>query len=376
MRVFRLNRHFYVGIFSSFSHNREVYPLYFIFMNKKCPKCSSFSVIKDGKRYKKQSFRCKGCSYVFQNKSRVRTKKYYQLFIKYALHKQTLSELADDAGVSVKTIHRKLTSVFKEKIECSQKSSNIHLNAHLSHYTSSVLILDATFFGRKWSESQWWLLVAIDGITGDILASKHILQETKEDYNVLLYHLSHSGYPPPLFAVIDGRNGVDTAIHKYYHGIPIQLCQAHKIATIDRYLLKYPRIDSYKKLKEITHGIVNTDKATFLWQLQEFRDKYDDDFRKQELDMKTLKDKYVHPRLHYAYNSLMRSKEQLFICLDFIQTLKQNHPTLKNPIINTSNRIEWIFSHLKPKVKLHRWLTKERRLSLALSLLWKDDSPT
>jgi hypothetical protein len=140
--------------------------------------------------------------------------------------------------------------------------------------------------------------------------------------------------------VIDGRNGVDTAIHKYYHAIPIQLCQAHKIATIDRYLLKYPRIESYKVLKEITHGMVYTDIVTFLWQLSEFRKKYDEDFRKQELDTKTLKDRYVHSRLHLAYNSLIRSRDQLFVCLDFIQTLKQNHPTLKNPVINTSNRIE------------------------------------
>ena len=81
--------------------------------------------------------------------------------------------------------------------------------------------------------------------------------------------------------------------------------------------------------------MVNTDIATFLWQLQTFRKNYDDDFRKQELDMKTLKEKYVHPRLHHAYNALMRNTGQLFICLDFIQIIQRNHPDLRNPIINT-----------------------------------------
>ena len=195
----------------------------------------------------------------------------------------------------------------------------------------------------------------MDAITGDILASKHILQETKEDYNMLIYHLSHFGYSRPLFAVIDGRNGVIPTLEKYYYNLPVQLCQAHKIATIDRYLLKYPRIiDFYKVLKEIAHGMVHTDKATFLWQLQTFREKYDDDFRKQEINIKTMKDRYIHPRLKLAYNSLMRNIEQLFICLDFIQTIKRDHPNFKNPIINTSNRIEGVFSHLKPKVKIHR----------------------
>lgn len=344
-------------------------------MIKICKNCQGKSIQKFGKTAGRQRYKCMNCGYIFRSSRRVsgvKSQENHQLFQDYALHKQTLSELADDSWVSIKTIHRKLTTLFQEKIEKSEKNSNIRLNPNLSTYISSVLILDATFFGRKGSDSQWWLLVAIDGITWDTLASKHILQETKEDYNVLLYYLSRGGYPSPFFAVIDGRNGVGSTIQKYYHNLPVQICQAHKIATIDRYLLKYPRIESYKILKEITHGIVYTDKVTFLWQLGEFRKKYDTEFRKQELDMKTLKERYIHPRLRLAYNSLMRSIEELFVCLDFIKTLQTNHPHLKNPIINTSNRIEWIFSHLKPKVKLHRGLSKERRLSLALSLLWKD----
>lgn len=312
------------------------------------------------------------CKYIFRSSRRTSRKQSDQLFQDYSIHKQTLSELADTEKVSIKTIQRKLNKEFTLKIQSSKEQNNIRLNPNLSKYTSSVLILDATFFGRKGSNSQWWLLVAIDGITWDILASKHILQETKGDYELLLQYLFHAGYPSPHFAVIDGRNGVDTTIWKYYSNTPIQLCQAHKIATVDRYLLKYPRIESYKKLKEITHWIVNTDKSTFLWQLTEFRKQYEDDFRKQELDIKTLKDRYIHPRLRLAYNSLLRSINQLFICLDFIQIIQRDYPSLINPIINTSNRIEGIFSHLKPKVKIHRGLSKERRLSLALSLLWKE----
>ena len=365
-----------MGFSLSFEHNKAVYPLYFIFMIKICPKCFNNLVRKDGKEGWRQRYKCTNCKYVFRSSRRMSQKQNDQLFQEYSLHKQTLSELANTERLSIKTIHRKLTVEFQKKIEISESHHNIRLSSNLSQYTSSVLMLDATFFGRKGSKTQFWLLVAIDGITGDILASKHILQETKEDYEVLLYYLSHAGYPSPLFAVTDGRNGVVSTIQKYFPWLPVQACQAHKIATIDRYLLKYPRIESYKVLKEIAHGMVNTDIATFLWQLQTFRKNFDDDFRKQELDMKTLKEKYVHPRLHLAYNALMRNTNQLFICLDFIQTIQKNHPNLKNPIINTSNRIEWIFSHLKPKVKIHRGLSKERRLSLALSLLWKDNSPT
>jgi transposase-like protein len=80
--------------------------------------------------------------------------------------------------------------------------------------------------------------------------------------------------------------------------------------------------------------------------LEEFRERYDSDFQIKELDIKTLKYRYIHPRLHLAFKSLMRDMDRLFVSLDYLKIIKKN--------INTSNRIECVFSHLKPKVKLHR----------------------
>jgi hypothetical protein len=92
--------------------------------------------------------------------------------------------------------------------------------------------------------------------------------------------------------------------------------------------------------------MTRTDKTTFIWWLQEFKKQYIKDFEIRELDTKTLKYHYVHPRLLLAYKSLMRDIDRLFVSLSFFQTINRN--------INTSNRIECEFSHLKPKVKLHR----------------------
>lgn len=205
--------------------------------------------------------------------------------------------------------------------------------------------------------------VAQDGITGDILASKHIFQETLEDYRILLRTMKQEWYPKPHFAVIDGRNGVEWVIRDFYD-IPVQICQSHKIATIDRYLLKHPRIESYRELKRIAHDMTRTDKVTFIWWLEKFKKQYIKDFEIRELDTKTLRYRYVHPRLLHAYKSLLRDIDRLFVSISFIDIIEKN--------INTSNRIECEFSHMKPKVKLHRWLSKKRRLSLALSLLWRD----
>lgn len=330
-------------------------------MTKICPKCTQKTLQKYGMSRNRQKYKCMSCNHMFRwSKRSKRVNPKEDLFIQYSVHKQTLAELATDTGLSIRTIHRRVTSVFQEK---RNTSSTLRLNPNLSFYTSSVLILDATFFGKKWSETQWWILVAQDGITGDILWSKHIFQETIEDYRVLLRTMKQEWYPKPHFAVIDGRSGVEWAICDFYD-ISVQICQSHKIATIDRYLLKHPRIESYRELKRIAHDMTKTDKVTFIWWLEEFKKQYIKDFEIRELDTKTLKYRYVHPRLLHAYKSLMRDIDRLFVSLGFIQTINRN--------INTSNRIECEFSHLKPKVKLHRWLSKERRLSLALSLLWKD----
>jgi len=66
--------------------------------------------------------------------------------------------------------------------------------------------------------------------------------------------------------------------------------------------------------------------------MEEFRSQYSKDFEIKELDPKTLKYRFIHPRLHNAYKSLLRDINRLFVSLGSIQTIDQN--------INTSNRIE------------------------------------
>jgi hypothetical protein len=51
----------------------------------------------------------------------------------------------------------------------------------------------------------------------------------------------------------------------------------------------------------------------------------------------------------------------LFVSYNYFHTLS---------IPNTTNWLEWYFSHLKSKVRIHRWLKKERKIKLILSLLY------
>ena len=75
-----------------------------------------------------------------------------ELFYEYSVRKQTLAELSEDNKISIRTIHRRLTTQFKKEME---RNTKLRINPHISKYTSSVLILDATFFGKKGSDTQW-----------------------------------------------------------------------------------------------------------------------------------------------------------------------------------------------------------------------------
>lgn len=113
-------------------------------MNKICPKCQKKQVQKYGRNRGCQAYKCNACLYRFRSPKRIRKKaKSDNILYRYSIRKQTLKELSDDAGLSVRTIHRKISTILDT---CYHEHKSIILNPNLSKYTQSVLILDATFF--------------------------------------------------------------------------------------------------------------------------------------------------------------------------------------------------------------------------------------
>ncbi|PJC56947.1 hypothetical protein CO024_00345, partial [Candidatus Gracilibacteria bacterium CG_4_9_14_0_2_um_filter_38_7] len=100
------------------------------------------------------------CGYIFRSPRRIGISKAKNIIKSYIDRKQTLAEIASDSGLSKRTIHRRITKILHDKY---QSLKDIQINPNLSKYTSSVLILDATFFGKKGSDTQWGILVAQDG---------------------------------------------------------------------------------------------------------------------------------------------------------------------------------------------------------------------
>jgi hypothetical protein len=91
-------------------------------------------------------------------------------------------------------------------------------------------------------------------------------------------------------------------------------------------------------------------------------DRYEkwEDFMKEKGINSKWKSYYIHRRTRAAYFSLKRNMKHLFVYLDYWWELE---------IPNTTNGLEAMFSHLKYKVNLHRWLTLERKVKLITFLL-------
>ncbi len=90
-------------------------------------------------------------------------------------------------------------------------------------------------------------LVFKDVLNNKMLASKHIQNETVEDYKQLFETIKEQEYEV-LGVVLDGKRG----LNKAFKDIPIQLCHFHQIAIVKRYLTNNPRLEASKDLLQIT----------------------------------------------------------------------------------------------------------------------------
>lgn len=75
-------------------------------MNKNCPKCGLWPIVKDGKMRGKQRYCCKACKHVFQNKSRLKDN--WELLSEYVMWRQTYLRLASKLSVTKRTVQRKI----------------------------------------------------------------------------------------------------------------------------------------------------------------------------------------------------------------------------------------------------------------------------
>lgn len=302
---------------------------------KRCKKCKSEEIKKDWFMRWKQRYKCKCCWYVFQNKTRVKKSEIKEIWNDYCFWKQTYSQLAEKYWESIKTIQK--------KIDEFEFVSPIIIPREI------ILLMDTTYF---W---EFWIMAFKDYKDKKVINYKVVKNENNTDYKNWVKELIQQWWIIKAI-VCDWRKW----LLWWFPDIPTQMCNFHQVAIIRRYITKNPILEANIELKKITELLTKTDKESFTYYLEQFAIKYKD-FLNEKVIWKDWKRHYLHNRTRSAYFSLKNNLKYLFVRYDNIW---------KIDIPNTTNWLEWVFGHIKAKVSLHRWLKKERKIKLILSLLY------
>ena len=99
---------------------------------KKCPECGQKTARKDGVRNNRQRYRCRNCSYRFQNKKRKNLSK--EIWYLYTHDKQTYSQIAKKYDRSLVWVQR--------------KTDDHQSDGHFIAPQKTPLIIDAMFWNR------------------------------------------------------------------------------------------------------------------------------------------------------------------------------------------------------------------------------------
>lgn len=273
-------------------------------------------------------YKCKSCGRKFTG-GRRRSKS--QVITEYVDGKQTLRQLSERHGVSIRTIQRDISSMrYVQKV-----SKEKHV----------VIQMDTTYWGRGFG-----LMVIKDAYRNKILWRKYVRNETVADYIEGVRWLEDNGFR--IYGIVcDGMRGLVNAFRQY----PVQMCQFHQIMAVRRYLAEDPELEASSELLRITKQIAHTDKESFIGMLEQWYDEYKNVLDERVHDKRRKRPPFMRPRLRCAYLSLKRNMRWLW-------TFYDNRDSILIP--NTNNGLEGIFSDIKSKVRVHSGMKRENRKRL------------
>ena len=100
----------------------------------------------------------------------------------------------------------------------------------------------------------WFLLTAIDGASGDVLGIQWTDTEKYASWKALLDRL-----PPPRVVVIDGGQGLASALKACWPEARVQRCLVHVLRNIRRETTLRPRTDAGKALLRLGRALVKVE---------------------------------------------------------------------------------------------------------------------
>lgn len=212
-----------------------------------------------------------------------------------------------------------------------------------------VIVADVTFWGRGYG-----VIVFRCPELRQNLYCAELTTETAHAYQEGREFIEAFGYTIDA-VVLDGKRGVQ----EVFDGVPVQLCQFHQIAAINRYLTRRPKLQAGKELRMIALSLTHTAEDAFSRQLAAWYLRWKDFLKERTTSPETRRWFYTHRRIRAAYRSLKTHLPHLFVYL--------KHPELHIP--NTTNSLDGTFSHLKDLLRLHRGLKAARRYKIINEIL-------
>ena len=301
-----------------------------------CPKCNSQHTKRNGHFRSKQRFLCKNCGRQFLSKSR---KDILQkvLWKKYIWERQTARQLAARYGKSAKWIRQQL-----DEFQVRKKSFRS---------CDVVIVADMTFVKRTFG-----ICVFRSPYLKKNLDWKMALTETANVYHEVRWRIERQGFKIQA-AVIDGRPGIIDV----FRDVPVQMCHFHQIAIMTRYLTARPKLTAGQILRHIALRIPKSNEDEMNRLLADWYKQWHIFLKEKTFNPITRRWFYAHKRLRSAYRSICRNLPLLYTY--------QKYPEFNIP--NTTNSLDGTFSHLKDMLRIHRGLSKRKKLKMIDEILSK-----
>lgn len=286
-----------------------------------------------------QRYKCNTCNAWFQSKRR-KSRFQKKLWQEYVHGKQTAKELADKHGRSRQWIAKQLNEV------------NVGDKQVISIDPQPVVVVaDATFFTRSYG-----ILIFREPNLKINLIWKQIHSESPGQYEQLRAELELAGFSIK-GAVLDGKRGV----REVFSDVPVQTCQFHQVAAVNRYLTRNPLLPAGQELRRISLSLKNSNHSEFQHMLERWHRKWHDFLKEKTVHPLTDQWSYTHKRIRSAHRSLKSNLPYLFTY--------QKYPELNLP--NTTNTLDGSNTTLKNSIRNHRGLSKEKRYQMICQILGK-----
>lgn len=292
---------------------------------------------KNGKRNRRQRYKCNNCGHVFQNYRHRDNTRAIRLWHQYVHENQTLKSLSHNHGISGRSIRKHLDSYNLKlaEVACGK----------------GIIIMDTSYFRRGFG-----VMVFRDHKRGKNIFWKYVDYETLGKYQSGIEYLRSRGWEITGI-VCDGKRGLFTA----FGALPVQMCHFHQTAIITRYITQKPKLQAGKEMKILSYQLKHSSKSEFTTMLKQWHEKWKDFLSEKTYTDDNKRWFYTHKRLRSAYRSLKTNLPYLFTYLDY--------PEIGMP--NTTNSLEGTFSSLKTKIRIHSGTKEWRKKKIIDDILSK-----